>query len=135
MKRFSAAVYGGSGYLGSEAVRRLLAHPEVELRHVYAADHVGQRLGAALPNLEGKTSLRFEAVPLLSIVMVVWPVSPGLSTRTSSSSKPPMRSIRVSGTVVVTEGVVGVELSNPPPVAKASMGLVGLCPVKREIQP
>jgi N-acetyl-gamma-glutamyl-phosphate reductase len=63
MKRFSAAVYGGSGYLGSEVVRRLLGHPEVELGHVYAADHVGERLGAALPNLEGKTPLRFEAVP------------------------------------------------------------------------
>jgi N-acetyl-gamma-glutamyl-phosphate/LysW-gamma-L-alpha-aminoadipyl-6-phosphate reductase len=63
MKRFSAAVYGGSGYLGSEAVRRLLAHPEVELAHVYAADHVGEPLGSALFNLEGKSSLRFEAVP------------------------------------------------------------------------
>jgi N-acetyl-gamma-glutamyl-phosphate/LysW-gamma-L-alpha-aminoadipyl-6-phosphate reductase len=63
MKRFSAAVYGGSGYLGSEAVRRLLGHPEVELAHVYAADHIGQPLSHALPNLEGKTRLRFEAVP------------------------------------------------------------------------
>jgi N-acetyl-gamma-glutamyl-phosphate/LysW-gamma-L-alpha-aminoadipyl-6-phosphate reductase len=63
MKRFTAAVYGGSGYLGSEAVRRLLGHSQVELAHVYAADHVGEPLGAALPNLEGKTSLRFEAVP------------------------------------------------------------------------
>jgi N-acetyl-gamma-glutamyl-phosphate reductase len=63
MKRFSAAVYGGSGYLGSEAVRRLLGHPQLELAHVYAADHVGEPLAAALPNLEGKTQLRFEAVP------------------------------------------------------------------------
>lgn len=63
MKRYRAAVYGGSGYLGSEAVRRLLAHPLVDLVHVYAADHVGERLSAALPNLEGKTTLRFEAVP------------------------------------------------------------------------
>ena len=63
MKRFSAAVYGGSGYLGSEAVRRLLGHPEVELAHVYAADHIGEPLSVALPNLEGKTRLRFEAVP------------------------------------------------------------------------
>ncbi len=63
MKRYSAAVYGGSGYLGSEAVRRLLGHPAVELAHVYAADHVGEPLAAALPNLEGKTTLRFEAVP------------------------------------------------------------------------
>jgi LysW-gamma-L-alpha-aminoadipyl-6-phosphate/LysW-L-glutamyl-5-phosphate reductase len=63
MKRFSAAVYGGSGYLGSEAVRRLLCHPAVELAHVYAADYIGEPLAAALPNLEGKTSLHFEAVP------------------------------------------------------------------------
>lgn len=63
MKRFRAAVYGGSGYLGSEAVRRLLGHPAVELAHVYAADHVGEPLAAALPNLEGKTQLKFEAVP------------------------------------------------------------------------
>jgi len=63
MKRFSAAVYGGSGYLGSEAVRRLLALPAVELAHVYAADHIGEPLSSALPNLEGKTTLRFEAVP------------------------------------------------------------------------
>jgi N-acetyl-gamma-glutamyl-phosphate reductase len=63
MKRFSAALYGGSGYLGSEAVRRLLGHPDVELAHVYAADYIGEPLAAALPNLEGKTRLRFEAVP------------------------------------------------------------------------
>jgi LysW-gamma-L-alpha-aminoadipyl-6-phosphate/LysW-L-glutamyl-5-phosphate reductase len=63
MTRFSAAVYGGSGYLGSEAVRRLLGHPAVELAHVYAADYIGERLSAALPNLEGKTELKFEAVP------------------------------------------------------------------------
>lgn len=63
MKRHRAAVYGGSGYLGSEAVRRLLAHPSVDLAHVYAADHVGELLSVALPNLEGKTALRFEAVP------------------------------------------------------------------------
>jgi [amino group carrier protein]-6-phospho-L-2-aminoadipate/5-phospho-L-glutamate reductase len=63
MKRFRAAVYGGSGYLGSEAVRRLLGHPEVELAHVFSADHVGEPLGSALFNLEGKTQLKFEAVP------------------------------------------------------------------------
>lgn len=63
MKRIKAAVYGGSGFLGSEAVRRLLAHPEVELTHVYAGDNLGLPLSAALPNLEGKTDLRFLHVP------------------------------------------------------------------------
>lgn len=77
MKRFSAAVYGGSGYLGSEAVRRLLGHPAVELAHVYAADFIGEPLAAALPNLEGKTPLRFEAVsespPSVDILLLALP--------------------------------------------------------------
>lgn len=49
--------------MGSEAVRRLLQHPDVELSHVFSADHVGSPLSAALPNLEGKTDLRFLQVP------------------------------------------------------------------------
>ncbi len=31
MKRYKAAVIGGSGYGGAELIRRLLLHPEVEL--------------------------------------------------------------------------------------------------------
>ena len=34
MKRFKAAVIGGSGYGGAELIRRLLIHPEVELVRV-----------------------------------------------------------------------------------------------------
>ena len=59
-KRFRAAVLGGSGFAGAELVRRLLMHPDVELVRVGAADHVGEPLAAALPHLEGRTTLRFE---------------------------------------------------------------------------
>jgi len=41
-------------------IRRLLLHPEVELVRVASVDHVGEPLGAAHPNLEGRTALRFE---------------------------------------------------------------------------
>jgi N-acetyl-gamma-glutamyl-phosphate/LysW-gamma-L-alpha-aminoadipyl-6-phosphate reductase len=61
MKRFKAAVLGGSGFAGAELVRHLLAHPDVELVRVAAADHVDEPLSAALPQLEGRTSLRFES--------------------------------------------------------------------------
>jgi N-acetyl-gamma-glutamyl-phosphate reductase len=61
MKRFRAAVLGGSGFAGAELVRRLLLHPDVELVRVAAADHVGELLASALPHLEGQTSLRFES--------------------------------------------------------------------------
>jgi len=60
MKRFRAAVLGGSGFAGAELVRKLLLHPEVELVRVAAADHVGELLSSALPHLEGQTSLCFE---------------------------------------------------------------------------
>lgn len=54
---------GGSGYGGGEMIRRLLLHPEVELVRVSSLDFVGEPLGAAHPNLEGLTDLRFESMP------------------------------------------------------------------------
>ena len=62
-KRFKAAVIGGSGYGGAELIRRLLVHPEVELVRVASVDFVGEPLGAAHPNLEGRTDLVFEGLP------------------------------------------------------------------------
>jgi N-acetyl-gamma-glutamyl-phosphate reductase len=61
MKRFKAAVIGGSGYGGVELVRRLLLHPDVELVRVASVDFVGEPLGAAHPSLEG-VPLRFEGI-------------------------------------------------------------------------
>jgi N-acetyl-gamma-glutamyl-phosphate reductase len=61
-KRFRAAVIGGSGYGGAELIRRLLLHPDVELVRVASIDFVGEPLWAAHPNLEGRTSLRFEGI-------------------------------------------------------------------------
>jgi len=63
MKRFRAGVLGGSGFAGAELVRRLLAHPQVELVRVCAADHVGEPIASALPHLEGRTELVFENPP------------------------------------------------------------------------
>jgi LysW-gamma-L-alpha-aminoadipyl-6-phosphate/LysW-L-glutamyl-5-phosphate reductase len=60
MKKYRAAVIGGSGYGGAEIIRRLLLHPEVELARVASVDYVGQPLGAAHPPLSGRTSLKFE---------------------------------------------------------------------------
>jgi N-acetyl-gamma-glutamyl-phosphate/LysW-gamma-L-alpha-aminoadipyl-6-phosphate reductase len=62
VKRFKAAVIGGSGYGGAELIRRLLVHPEVELARVASVDYVGELLSAAHPNLEGRTGLRFENI-------------------------------------------------------------------------
>jgi N-acetyl-gamma-glutamyl-phosphate reductase len=53
VKRYRAAILGGSGFAGAELVRRLIAHPHVELVRVCAIDHVGEPLSAAHPHLEG----------------------------------------------------------------------------------
>lgn len=63
MAKLKAAVIGGSGYGGGEIIRRLLLHPEVELTKVASIDYVGELLGAAHPNLEGLSDLRFEDIP------------------------------------------------------------------------
>src|SRR5689334_5659156 len=60
MKRFKAAVIGGSGYGGAEIIRRLLLHPDVELCRVASIDYVGEPLGAAHFHLEGLSELTFE---------------------------------------------------------------------------
>src|SRR5204863_6349795 len=59
MKRFKAAVIGGTGYGGAEMIRRLLIHPDVELVRVVAIDHVGEPLGAVHPPLTGRSTLHF----------------------------------------------------------------------------
>ena len=63
MKRFKAAVIGGSGYGASEILRRLLLHPDVELVKVASIDYVGENVAAAHPNLEGLTDLVFQNLP------------------------------------------------------------------------
>ena len=63
MKRFKAAVIGGSGYGGAELIRRLLIHPDVELVRVVAVDHVGEPLGAVHPPLTGRSAAAFEDLP------------------------------------------------------------------------
>jgi N-acetyl-gamma-glutamyl-phosphate/LysW-gamma-L-alpha-aminoadipyl-6-phosphate reductase len=63
MKRFKAAILGGSGYGASEIIRRLLLHSDVELAKVASIDHVGENLASAHPSLEGLTDLVFQNIP------------------------------------------------------------------------
>jgi LysW-gamma-L-alpha-aminoadipyl-6-phosphate/LysW-L-glutamyl-5-phosphate reductase len=61
-KRFKAAVIGATGYGGAELIRRLLAHPEVELARAVSIDFVGDPIASVHPNLEGRSDLRFESL-------------------------------------------------------------------------
>ncbi len=62
-KRISVAIFGGSGYGGSELLRILLFHEHAEIVLVTANEHAGKAVGEVHKNLFGITDLRFELAP------------------------------------------------------------------------
>ncbi len=56
-------IFGGSGYGGSELLRILLFHPNVELVFVTANEQAGKPIGEVHRNLHGLTQLSFVKAP------------------------------------------------------------------------
>jgi N-acetyl-gamma-glutamyl-phosphate reductase len=63
MKPIRVAIFGGSGYGGSELLRILLFHSNVEIVLVTANEHAGKRVSDVHRNLLGLTELSFQTVP------------------------------------------------------------------------
>lgn len=61
--KIRAAIFGGSGYGGSELLRILLFHPDVEITLVTANEHAGKAVSEVHRNLLSLTDLRFEKAP------------------------------------------------------------------------
>jgi N-acetyl-gamma-glutamyl-phosphate reductase len=61
--KIKIAIFGGSGYGGSELLRILLFHPNAEIVLVTANEHAGRSVGEVHKNLFGLTDLRFEKSP------------------------------------------------------------------------
>ena len=61
--RIRVGIFGGSGYGGSELLRILLFHPEVELVFVTANEQAGKPIGDVHRNLHGLTQLSFVNAP------------------------------------------------------------------------
>ena len=62
-QKLRVAIFGGSGYGGSELLRILLFHPNAEIVLVTANEHAGKAVGEVHKNLFGLTDLRFEKSP------------------------------------------------------------------------
>ncbi len=62
-EKIKIAIFGGSGYGGSELLRILLFHPNAEIVLVTANEHAGKAVGEVHRNLFGLTNLRFEKSP------------------------------------------------------------------------
>lgn len=63
MNKIKIAIFGGSGYGGSELLRILLFHGHAEIVLVTANEHAGKAVGEVHKNLFGITDLRFEIAP------------------------------------------------------------------------
>lgn len=61
--KLKIAIFGGSGYGGSELLRILLLHPDAEIKFVTANDQVGKAVAEVHRNLLGLTELRFIRAP------------------------------------------------------------------------
>jgi N-acetyl-gamma-glutamyl-phosphate reductase common form len=61
--KLRVAIFGGSGYGGSELLRILLLHPNAETIFVTANEHAGKAVSEVHRNLLGLTNLRFSKVP------------------------------------------------------------------------
>lgn len=63
MNKIRIAIFGGSGYGGSELLRILLFHPYAEIVLVTANEHAGKAVSDVHRNLLGLTDLRFVPAP------------------------------------------------------------------------
>jgi len=61
--KLKIAIFGGSGYGGSELLRILLLHPDAEISLVTANEHAGKAVGEVHRNLFGLTDLKFSKAP------------------------------------------------------------------------
>ena len=61
--KLKLAIFGGSGYGGSELLRILLLHPNAEIRFVTANEHAGKAVSEVHRNLLGLTNLQFMKAP------------------------------------------------------------------------
>jgi N-acetyl-gamma-glutamyl-phosphate/LysW-gamma-L-alpha-aminoadipyl-6-phosphate reductase len=61
--KLKVAIFGGSGYGGSELLRILLFHPHVEIVFVTANEQAGKAVSEVHRNLQGLTDLKFRLAP------------------------------------------------------------------------
>ena len=61
--KIKVAIFGGSGYGGSELLRILLFHPHAEIVFVTANEQAGKAVGDVHKNLYGLTDLKFRNAP------------------------------------------------------------------------
>ena len=67
MDKKKVAVLGASGYTGSDLLRFLLVHPNVEIAHLTAEKHAGKMISDVFPHLRGIVDLELKPLRPKSI--------------------------------------------------------------------
>lgn len=67
MEKKKVAVLGASGYTGSDLLRFLLVHPNVEVTHLTAEKHAGKMISDVFPHLKGFLDLELKPLKPKSI--------------------------------------------------------------------
>ncbi|MCI0454126.1 MAG: N-acetyl-gamma-glutamyl-phosphate reductase, partial [Candidatus Dadabacteria bacterium] len=65
--KIRVSVLGASGYTGSDLLRLLLIHPEVEIAHITADKHAGKNISDVLPHLRSFLKLELQPLDVKSI--------------------------------------------------------------------
>lgn len=102
-RKIKVAIFGGSGYGGSELLRILLFHPHVEVVVVTANEHADKKVGEVHRNLHGLTDLSFIKQPetiegvLDSVDCVFFALPHGQAMSIVPSLRPSIKAIDLSG--------------------------------------
>lgn len=101
-EKIRVGIFGGSGYGGSELLRILLFHPNVELVFVTANEQAGKPIGEVHRNLHGLTQLSFVNAPedlqnLTSVDCVFLALPHGQAMQVAPSLPAPVKAIDLSG--------------------------------------
>lgn len=95
------AIFGGSGYGGSELLRILLLHPNAEIAMVTANEHAGKAVGEVHKNLNGLANLRFVTPPAdissLDVDLVFFALPHGQALEIVPQLPPGVKAIDLSG--------------------------------------
>ncbi|MBL8152101.1 MAG: N-acetyl-gamma-glutamyl-phosphate reductase [Blastocatellia bacterium] len=79
-------IVGGSGYVGGELLRLLLAHPNVEVQQITSEQHAGKYVYSQHPNLRGRTKLQFTTLDQLAACDLLFLALPHGQTAKSLSA-------------------------------------------------
>ena len=100
-QKIRIGIFGGSGYGGSELLRILLFHPNVELVFVTANEQAGKPIGEVHRNLHGLTGLSFIKAPddleNLGVDCVFLALPHGQAMQVVPSLPTPVKAIDLSG--------------------------------------